>query len=151
MYSAGGLLDAIRQLGRFEARGRNVADERQRDHAVGPHRHVARHFLVLPEEDAEHVLRADHEIRAGGDAGRWRRWLRRLRSWLRPRGRGARGAGLGQRRQRRKRGEHQSGCHKGAHESLSPANNVLTRANRHVVSAWSLDSEEWVVICWAIS
>ena len=62
-----------------QPRGLHVADERQRDHAVGPDGDVPRHVGLPPDDDAEHVFGADGESRA-----RRALWVPAPRAWRLP-------------------------------------------------------------------
>ena len=42
-------------------RGTNIADERQRDHAVGTNGDITAHLLIAPEVNAKHVFGTDDE------------------------------------------------------------------------------------------
>ena len=69
--------DLICQLQRCQARSLNVAEERQRDHAVRPYKDFAREGWLLPDSDSKHVGWAD-DIAAGSCS---RTGVRRSRNW----------------------------------------------------------------------
>jgi hypothetical protein len=74
---------AFAQLIGCEALRHDVVDERKRDAAVRPHRHVVRQILLAPDDDREHIFWADNvagwKLHAGRHRGSGRDSRRRRR------------------------------------------------------------------------